>query len=785
MLFLKSKNFYLCSTLFKMGKANKIRYTMIMDNVSQIQLDIDGMTCAACSTRIEKRLNKIEGVQAVVNLTGEKANILVSQTNKQMHELEQELITTVEKLGYGAARSQQAKHPADILFYKRKTTRKEWVWFSVWAILTLPLVAQMLPMLWGKGHYHLNSWLQLALATPVQFFAGWRFYKGAWSTLRSGSANMDVLVATGSSMAYFFSLWMTIQDSSLPVYYEASAVIITLVIFGKLLEGNAKKQTAEAIEELIKLQPSKAIVEDENQQPQEVDSRTLKEGMIFHLRAGDSVPADGEVIEGYSSINEAMLSGESIPAEKFVGSKVYAGTVNGNGFLRVKTLKAGWKSALGEIIRLVEDAQAGKAPIQNLADKVSGVFVPLVMFISFSTLMVWLFLGVGIETALLHAVAVMVIACPCALGLATPSAVMVGTGMGARFGILFRNAQALEFSQKVSIIFFDKTGTLTKGNPKVHHLFWNEEIVQNSQQKEQALAKALQLEQGSNHPLSSAIMEFCHNHLSAQTIQKISTEKFSQREVVAGKGIIAQQKEDLWRIGSYAFVSNFLSQEHKESFKKVLATQEKTSAATFAVLSKNDNWLSIFLMKDELRDLSKQAIKKLQKDYQIKTIMLTGDNPQIAQAVSKSLNMDDYFAELLPKEKAEKIKEQTQQKDIITMMVGDGINDAPALSQADVGGSLSDGSDVANKSADITLMNNSLIHLPDAISLSKATFRKIRQNLFFAFIYNVIGIPLAALGFLSPVIAGTAMALSSVSVVTNSLTLRKWQPDSLKKDLQK
>ena len=800
-------------------------------NPRHIELPIEGMTCAACAARIEKNLNKLSGVQASVNFANEKAHIdfdenlanadtLIKAVEKagfniaprsvrlQLHNMTcaacaghienalnklpsvsaavnvatetakvsftpglvtvDQLINAIVAAGYDANEISQSSHSEEKL-RRQAAYQAELRLFWISALLTLPLVLQMGGMFFGHDNMDmLPRWLQWALATPVQFWIGRRFYVGAWHSLRSGGANMDVLVALGTSMAYFFSTLVTVFALDPHVYFEASAAIITLVLLGKLMEARAKGKTSEAIEALIRLQPKIARIE-KNGEIIEVPADNLQVGDIFIVRPGESLPVDGVVIEGSSSIDEAMLTGESLPVSKQAGAHVFAATINQQGLIKCRATSVGAHTQLAAIIHLVEEAQGSKAPIQRLADTISGIFVPIVVLISLLTLgLTWWFTEEFVA-ALINAVAVLVIACPCALGLATPTAIMVGTGRGAQAGILVKNAAALEHAEKIDTLIVDKTGTLTEGKPEVIDI-----VPVSSASAHDVLQIAASLEQGSEHPLARAVLDSAQKlHLTLQSIDDFSA--------VTGSGITARIQGVQYFLGSprYLAQQGAALDEHQIT---ALQAEGKTVIGIATSSAHAPQVLGFLAIADRLRDTSLQAIQRLQS-MNIDIVMLTGDNAVTAAAIAKRTGITEYRAEVLPQDKAaEVIKMKAQGK--MTGMVGDGINDAPALAAADVSFAIGAGSDVAIKAADITLIRNDLMSVADAISLSRATLRKIRQNLFFAFIYNTLGIPLAAIGLLNPVIAGAAMAMSSVSVVTNSLLLKRWQPDHSSKLLK-
>ena len=718
-----------------------------------VELGIEGMTCAACSMRIEKLLNRLPGVEAVVNLAAERVRIryVPGVADSVL------LIAAIDKAGFKGRlvddKSRDEEKARKLAVYQAELRR---FWIS--AALTLPLVAQMATMFsgadWGGLHEDmLPRWLQLALATPVQFWIGWRFYDGGWKALRGGGANMDVLVALGTSMAYVFSLVVTLAGlDHLHVYFEASAAVITLVLLGKLLEARAKAKTTAAIEALVRLQPKTACVERDGQLI-ELDAALLIPGDIFIVRPGESMPVDGEVLEGASSVNEAMLTGESMPVSKRAGDRVFAATANSEGMLRCRATGVGEHTLLAGIIRMVAEAQGSKAPVQRLADRISAIFVPVVCVIALFTFVGWWFFGGVFSEALVNAVAVLVIACPCALGLATPTAIMVGTGQGARAGILVKNAEALERAEKIGVLAVDKTGTLTCGEPVVT------DLLPLALSADQSLILAAALEQGSEHPLARAILQ------RAKAVTT-SLPKLSDFRAVPGKGVEGSVDGRILRLGAPDWFPELALPS-----EQIAALQ--ASGKTVVVLAENSVALALLAIADPLRDTSRVAVARL-KGMGLKVVMLTGDNAATAAAIALEAGIDDFRAGILPGDKAAAVV-ALKADGLVVAMVGDGINDAPALAAADIGFAIGAGSDAAIEAADMTLVRSDLNGIADAILLSRATLGKIRQNLFFAFVYNVLGIPLAAFGMLNPVIAGAAMAMSSVSVVSNSLLLRRWR----------
>lgn len=713
--------------------------------LSRQRLTLEGMTCVACAQRIEKVLNRLPGVHASVNFATASAEVdypagVVSSA---------QLLDTVRRAGYQA---QLPRTDAPVTTAGEQDHTGRWLLAST--LLALPFVAEMLAMLAGRHGLLPVAW-QWALATPVQFLVGWRFYRGAWLSLRGGGANMDVLVALGTSMAYLLSVWTALTAPHHGhVYFEASVSVITLVLLGKWLEQRARRQTAGAIEALLKLAPTTARVERDGA-VQDVPVAEVRVGEVVWVREGESAPVDGVVIDGQGSVDESLLTGESAPVSKGVDSPVYAATRNLQGVLRLRATGVGADTQLAAIIRQVGEAQGSKAPIQRLADVISGYFVPAVLAIAVATL-----LAVGAssgdwERAIMQAVAVLVIACPCALGLATPAAVMVGVGLGARHGVLFRHATALEHAGRLTVLAVDKTGTLTEGRPQL-----TEVIALAADNREQALALAASLEAGSEHPLAAAILRAAQDaQLGLQPVEAFS--------VSVGQGVSGVINGRALRLGVPAWVSPTLA-EHPQ------VTRLTEAGHTVAALADETQVLALLALSDAIRPSAAPTIARL-RAMGVEVHMLTGDNPAAAARVAKALDIRCWQAGVRPDGKARAIAELQARGERVGM-AGDGVNDAPALAQADVSLAMGGGSHVAIETADITLMHGDLLAAADAIDLSRRTLAKIRQNLFFAFIYNILGIPLAALGGLNPVIAGAAMAMSSVSVVSNALLLRRWRP---------
>nr|WP_314583743.1 heavy metal translocating P-type ATPase [uncultured Pseudomonas sp.] len=725
-----------------------------MSSLETFDLPITGMTCASCAGRVERALRKVPGVKnATVNLANERAHVEVLEQIDPAT-----LIAAVDKAGYGASLEQDpSAQEAD----QRKRHGSE-RWHLILAIaLALPLVLPMLLQPLGV-HWMLPAWLQFLLATPVQFFLGARFYVAAWKAVRAGAGNMDLLVALGTSAGYGLSIyqWLIAAPGSMPhLYFEASAVVIALVLLGKYLESSAKRQTASAIRALEALRPERAIQVIDGQE-RDVAISALKVGDHVLVKPGERFPVDGEVIEGQSHADEALISGESLPIPKQPGDKVTGGAINGEGRLLVSTQALGAETVLARIIRLVEDAQSAKAPIQKLVDKVSQVFVPVVLLIAVVTLVGWLLAGASLEAALINAVAVLVIACPCALGLATPTAIMAGTGVAARYGILIKDAEALERAHEVTAVVFDKTGTLTSGTPRIAHMT----AVDGNENMLLQLAGALQ--RGSEHPLAKAVLDVCSK-------RGLRLEDVSNSRSLAGRGIAGTlQRREL------ALGNKRLLEESDLNMGSLADTAQQWEAegrtlSWLIELQPQRQVLGLFAFGDTLKPGAAQAIQQLAR-RNISSHLLTGDNRGSAKVVAEALSITDVYAEVLPADKAATVIEL--KKTGVVAMVGDGINDAPALAAADIGIAMGGGTDVAMHAAGITLMRGDPRLIPDALDISRRTYAKIRQNLFWAFVYNLIGIPLAAFGLLNPVIAGAAMALSSVSVVSNALLLKTWKP---------
>lgn len=714
---------------------------------------VSGMTCASCAARVEKTLNSLPGVsEAAVNLANSKATVrfvpaLVTGT---------EMRKAVEGLGYTARLAVKVERGEE-----EKRRKREIRWqvgkLILATILTLPLFAMMVSHALGGG-FTLDPWLQLALATPVQFIAGWQFYRGAYHSLRSGGANMDVLVVLGTSSAYFYSLGALLVGWH-HFYFESAAIVITLILLGKLLEGLAKGKTSEAVEKLIALQPATARVW-RNGVEEDLPVEEVQAGDLVLVRPGERLPCDGVVVEGMSSVDESMLTGESLPVEKTKDSSVVGGSINKQGSFKFVVTKVGQETALAQIIRLVEEAQGSKAPIQRLADKVAGIFVPVVLGIAVLTFFGWYIAGADFTAALMHMTTVLVIACPCALGLATPTAIMVGTGIGAEKGILIKGGEHLERTGKITTVVLDKTGTLTKGEPSLTNL-WTA-----SSYSEELLLEAVAAgERRSEHPLGLAIVQRAEElGLKYSAVQGFSA--------FSGLGIRFEYRGRTWSVGNEVLAR---SSGADAAIVQDLVEQWEDEGKTVMFACVDGELAGILAVADTIKDHAREAVSEL-KAMGLEVYMLTGDRERSAQAIARQAGIDLVVAEVLPEHKAAQIKE-LQETGRVVAMVGDGINDAPALAMADVGLALGTGTDVAMESADIILIRGDLRLLAAAIRLSRQTMRKIKQNLFWAFIYNLIGIPLAMFGLFTPVMAGAAMAFSSVSVVSNSLLLKRYDPE--------
>lgn len=721
-----------------------------------VELQITGMTCASCVGRVERTLGKLPGVEQVsVNLANERAHLQVQQAVDDAL-----LISAVEKAGYSASLPQATESARQDAQWRLRNERLAVV---AALLLALPLVLPMLVQPFGL-HWMLPAWAQLALATPVQFILGARFYQAAYKAVRAGAGNMDLLVALGTSAGYGLSLyqWATAPVGTAPhLYFEASAVVIALVLLGKYLESRAKRQTASAIRALEALRPERALrVVDGHEEEVAISALRLDDRVL--VKPGERFPVDGTVEEGSSHADEALISGESLPVAKQPGDRVTGGAINGEGRLLIRTEALGAQTVLARIIRLVEDAQAAKAPIQKLVDRVSQVFVPAVLVLAVITLIGWWLAGAPMETALINAVAVLVIACPCALGLATPAAIMAGTGVAARHGILIKDAEALERAHAVNRVVFDKTGTLTSGSPRVVH----SQALGIDNAEFMRLAGALQ--RGSEHPLAKAVLAVC-------TEQGLDVPEVTDSLSLTGRGIAGLVRGRALALGNRRLLDESGLQPGELASNAQAWEAEGRTLSWLIEQGEAPRVLGLLAFGDSLKPGAEQAIAALHARH-ISSHLLTGDNHGSAKAVADALGIDDVHAQMLPADKTATVA--ALKKDGVVAMVGDGINDAPALAAADIGIAMGGGTDVAMQAAGITLMRGDPRLVPAALEISRKTYAKIRQNLFWAFIYNLIGIPLAALGYLNPVMAGAAMALSSVSVVSNALWLKTWAPTS-------
>ncbi|WP_159838723.1 heavy metal translocating P-type ATPase [Burkholderia sp. 8Y] len=719
------------------------------------------MTCASCVARVEKMLKRVPGVDAVaVNLATERATVHARDTVT-----DDQLLAAITKAGYEATRIVPDAPPAAAAH----TRDREFAAVLGCAVLSLPLLAPMFGLA-------LSPWLQLALASAVQFGFGWRFYVGGYRAVRALSGNMDLLVALGTSAAWGVSVYQMFAHGGghAHLYFEASAVVITLVRFGKWLEARAKRQTTDAIRALNALRPDKARIRDaaDASREREVALTDVRIGDIAIVRPGERVPVDGIVREGRTHIDESLITGESLPVAKEPGARATGGSINGEGAIAIETTAVGAETTLARIIRLVESAQAEKAPIQRLVDRVSAVFVPAILGIALVTLAGWLLHGASGETALLNAVAVLVIACPCALGLATPTAIMAGTGVAARQGVLIKDAEALERAHAIEIVAFDKTGTLTVGRPSLVAF-----DAAPGQDRDEALALAAAVQRMSEHPLAKAVV--------AAAGDTDATRRFRTRAVraVAGRGVeadvdMAAQDGAAQRIaiGSERWREELNANVPEPLAERARDLEAQGNTISWLIAPDRRGVLALLAFGDTLKPTARAAIERLSR-MGVTSALVTGDNAGSAQAVARALGIapERVHANTLPADKAQVVARLKASAKGVVAMAGDGINDAPALAAADIGIAMASGTDVAIEAAGITLMRGDPALVADAIDISRRTYRKIRQNLFWAFVYNLIGIPLAALGMLDPMVAGAAMAFSSVSVVTNALLLRTWR----------
>ncbi|WLW68950.1 heavy metal translocating P-type ATPase [Bacillus safensis] len=745
-------------------KVQSLGYDVVME---QAEFDIEGMTCAACANRIEKKINRMDGVDhGSVNFALETLQVTYHPGQTSANDIKD----AVQSIGYSLIEPDADQAEEGKKDHRQAAIEKQTARFLFSMILSLPLLWAMVShfsftsFIWLPEAF-MNPWVQLALAAPVQFIVGWPFYVGAYKALRNKSANMDVLVALGTSAAFFYSLYESIQSAirgthEAALYYETSAVLITLIVLGKLMEARAKGRSSEAIQKLMGLQAKEAVIERDGKQ-MTVPISDVKVNDLVFVKPGEKVPVDGEIIEGTTAIDESMITGESLPVDKTAGDMVIGATINKNGFIKIKATKVGKETALSQIIRVVEQAQGSKAPIQRLADQISGIFVPIVVGIAVLTFLIWFFFvdPGNVTSALETFIAVIVIACPCALGLATPTSIMAGSGRAAESGILFKGGEHLEVTQSLDTVVLDKTGTVTKGEPSLTDVLayanWTEDTL---------LQLAGSAEQQSEHPLARAITD----GMKERGLEAVEVEAF---QADPGHGIEAKAAGHKLLIGTRK-----LLQKHHIQYEQIEAsvTTLEEQGKTAMLVAIDGEVAGIVAVADTIKSSSPQAIVRL-KEQGIHVVMMTGDNKLTAEAIAKQAGIDHVIAEVLPEEKAAHIAALQEQGKKVAM-VGDGINDAPALATANIGMAVGTGTDVAMEAADITLMTGDLHAIADALEFSKKTMRNIKQNLFWALAYNCIGIPIAAFGFLAPWLAGAAMAFSSVSVVLNALRLQRLKP---------
>ncbi|USY28602.1 heavy metal translocating P-type ATPase [Bacillus safensis] len=745
-------------------KVQSLGYDVVME---QAEFDIEGMTCAACANRIEKKINRMDGVDhGSVNFALETLQVTYHPGQTSANDIKD----AVQSIGYSLIEPDADQAEEGKKDHRQAAIEKQTARFLFSMILSLPLLWAMVShfsftsFIWLPEAF-MNPWVQLALAAPVQFIVGWPFYVGAYKALRNKSANMDVLVALGTSAAFFYSLYESIQSAirgthEAALYYETSAVLITLIVLGKLMEARAKGRSSEAIQKLMGLQAKEAVIERDGKQ-MTVPISDVKVNDLVFVKPGEKVPVDGEIIEGTTAIDESMITGESLPVDKTAGDMVIGATINKNGFIKIKATKVGKETALSQIIRVVEQAQGSKAPIQRMADQISGIFVPIVVGIAVLTFLIWFFFvdPGNVTSALETFIAVIVIACPCALGLATPTSIMAGSGRAAESGILFKGGEHLEVTQSLDTVVLDKTGTVTKGEPSLTDVLayanWTEDTL---------LQLAGSAEQQSEHPLARAITD----GMKERGLEAVEVEAF---QADPGHGIEVKAAGHKLLIGTRK-----LLQKHHIQYEQIEAsvTTLEEQGKTAMLVAIDGEVAGIVAVADTIKVSSPQAIARL-KEQGIHVVMMTGDNKLTAEAIAKQAGIDHVIAEVLPAEKAAHITALKEQGKKVAM-VGDGINDVPALATANIGMAVGTGTDVAMEAADITLMTGDLHAVADALEFSKKTMRNIKQNLFWALAYNCIGIPIAAFGFLAPWLAGAAMAFSSVSVVLNALRLQRLKP---------
>src|ERR1035437_1855709 len=738
-----------------------------MENKETLSLPVEGMTCASCVLRVEKTLKKIEGVEDVnVNLATEKVTFTINNSKADLSQISD----AVEDAGYKIilpSKSTSAEVPEST--YENESSKKykelkNSFIFSL--ILTVPvMIINMVSMTswfmkWSPLSMDYINRILFLVTTLIIFIPGRRFFISAWKLLKHFTADMNTLVAVGTGTAYIYSTiavlfpdLLSLKNPYEHIYFDTSAVIITLILMGRLLEAGAKSKTTSAIKKLVGLQPKTAFIIKNNKET-EIKIEDVAEGDFIIVRPGQRIPVDGVITEGSSSIDESMISGESIPVDKFINDRVTGGTINLNGSITFKTTAVGKNTVIAQIIKYVEEAQGSKAPIQKLADKIASVFVPIVISIAIITFIAWyLIVGVPFNAAMLNFIAVMVIACPCALGLATPTAIMVGTGLGASNGILIKNAASLESAFRVNTVVLDKTGTITIGKPMVADL-----QVYNASRKEDVIKMSVTLENKSEHPLSKAILEYAEK-------TNISSDNISEFNSFPGLGLTGKVDNKNIIVGNRKMLEQYSVQLNDAE------TDNKLKVNSSVYVAVDNQLAGIYHISDTIAYTSAGAIKKL-KEMHLSVFMLTGDNKAAAESIAEKVGIENVITDVLPADKAKVIKD-LQSKGKIVAMVGDGINDSPALAQADLGIAIGTGADIAIETADITLIKNNIEGISQAINLSYKTLRTIKQNLFWAFIYNIIGIPVAALGLLNPMFAAAAMALSSVSVVSNSLRLKR------------
>lgn len=740
-------------------KIEKLGYGVVTEKA---EFQIAGMTCAACANRIEKRLNKTEGVSsAPVNFALETVAVEYNPKEVAITDLKE----TVAKLGYQL--EQKGEADGETESPQKKEQRKQTVRLIFSAILSCPLLWAMVShfsftsFIWVPDIF-MNPWMQFALATPVQFVIGWPFYTGAYKALRNKSANMDVLVALGTTAAYVYSLYLTIQSLGAHghtdgLYYETSAILLTLILLGKRFEAKAKGRSSDAIKKLMKLQAKTATVVRDGQE-QVIPIEDVMTGDLVYVKPGERIPVDGEVTEGRSAVDESMITGESIPVDKSPGDSVTGATMNANGFLKIKAVNVGKDTALSQIIRVVEEAQGSKAPIQRLADQISGIFVPIVLGIAVITFLIWYFWAApgDVGEAISKLIAVLVIACPCALGLATPTSIMAGSGRSAEFGILFKGGEHLEKTHRLDTIVLDKTGTVTNGKPVL-----TDAVAADGFEETELLRLAAAAETGSEHPLGEAIA-------TGVKEKGIDIPKLTRFEAKIGAGVSAEAAGKTILVGSRRLMESE-GVQHEALLSQMSALEGE--GKTVMLVSVDGEPAGLIAVADTIKETSREAVKRLMS-MGLEVIMMTGDNRKTAEAIAKEAGITRVIAEVRPEQKAEEIS-RLQQTGSRVAMVGDGINDAPALATADIGMAIGTGTDIAMETADITLIRGDLNSIADAIRMSRLTMKNIKQNLFWALGYNTLGIPIAAFGFLAPWVAGAAMAFSSVSVVLNALRLQR------------